>query len=776
MRQSFFSQTIVVFFLVLDAIMVCSQSNLPLGEWKSHLSYKEGKIITQSRNKVIYASEKGLFTVDKDDNSVSFYSKEDGFSDININGLYYDRFNEQLIIIYTDNNIDIWKGGEIFNISSIVNNTNILSSKTVNDVYIANENFAYLATDFGILGFNLKSLEFAFTTFTELKVYAVAEYNGNLYAGTEDGLYTVGIKGNNLSDFNVWKELTTKEGLPQSFETNALAVQSGKLYALINNQIFSADNTGFFSVIPIGLASNEKINFLSDQGTEIMAGLENNNNSSRILFIDANNNIKERGYGCINRAVYAIEDEKGRIWYADQWDPVRYTEGKVSGDCKKLSFPVPYTNEASNIKFKNNKAYFASNGLTEDYQYKFTRYGFYTLRDNKWENFNENNIALMREKEFINLFTLAPHPKTSDLYLGSYYSGIMRYNEDTKDVQLWNKDNSILQGVTGDEARTRIAGLTFDKDENLWISNFGAPKPLAVKTKDNAWYNFSVPGSSNLADIVIDTKGNKWIVVVGVGNGVIVYNEGDKIGDPSDDRIRYITRNNSEISGNKVNSLVVDLDGAVWIGTDQGPVVFDCGDPFAESCRGNIRKVVVGGIPALLLRDEDILCMDVDGGNRKWFGTRNGIFVQSPDGTTQVARFDSKNSPLLSNKVTDLAFNPLSGEMFIVSSGGIQSYKTETTSGGRVHSTNVYTFPNPVRPDYNGPIAIKGLVRDANVKITDINGKLVYETKALGGQAVWNGRDYNGIKASTGVYLVFSANENTSLPQDALVTKILIVD
>ncbi|HRG41958.1 MAG TPA: regulator, partial [Saprospiraceae bacterium] len=348
-------------------------------------------------------------------------------------------------------------------------------------------------------------------------------------------------------------------------------------------------------------------------------------------------------------------------------------------------------------------------------------------------------------------------------------------NELTNEVKHWNKNNSILQAVTGDSTRTRISGLTFDKNENLWISNYGAPKPLAVKTKDNTWHNFSVPGSTNLNEIVIDQSGNKWIAVFGVGNGVIVYNEGSKIADPTDDKVRSITRTNSEIVGNKVNCVMVDLDGSVWVGTDQGPVIFDCGDPFSETCRGTTRKVVVEGIPAPLLRYEDIISMAVDGANRKWFGTRNGIFVQSPDGVTEVARYTSKNSPLLDNTVRTLAYNGYTGEMFIVTPGGIQSFKTETTSGSNSHSSSVVAFPNPVRPDYTGPIAIKGLVRDANVKITDINGKLVYETKALGGQAIWDGMDYNGSRAATGVYLVFSANENTSLPSDALVTKILIV-
>ena len=85
---------------------------------------------------------------------------------------------------------------------------------------------------------------------------------------------------------------------------------------------------------------------------------------------------------------------------------------------------------------------------------------------------------------------------------------------------------------------------------------------------------------------------------------------------------------------------------------------------------------------------------------------------------------------------------------------------------------NVYAFPNPVKENYNGMIAIKGLVANANVKITDINGNLIFETIAEGGQAVWNGRNYSGDKAQTGVYLVFASNEDGS---QTIVTKILVI-
>lgn len=58
-------------------------------------------------------------------------------------------------------------------------------------------------------------------------------------------------------------------------------------------------------------------------------------------------------------------------------------------------------------------------------------------------------------------------------------------------------------------------------------------------------------------------------------------------------------------------------------------------------------------------------------------------------------------------------------------------------------------------PNYNGPIAFRGLVENALLKITDISGSLVFETRALGGQAIWNGKSLTGNKVATGIYLVF---------------------
>ena len=142
---------------------------------------------------------------------------------------------------------------------------------------------------------------------------------------------------------------------------------------------------------------------------------------------------------------------------------------------------------------------------------------------------------------------------------------------------------------------------------------------------------------------------------------------------------------------------------------------------------------------------------------------KNGLFLLSEDGYEQLLYFTAENSPLFDNEVNRLAMDGVSGTLYISTSVGIQSYRSDATAGQQrmtVESCNC--FPHPVESGYDGPIAFPGLADMSNVKITDISGRLVYETTALGGQAIWNGSDYNGRRAQSGVYLVYVVNESGS--------------
>jgi hypothetical protein len=172
-----------------------------------------------------------------------------------------------------------------------------------------------------------------------------------------------------------------------------------------------------------------------------------------------------------------------------------------------------------------------------------------------------------------------------------------------------------------------------------------------------------------------------------------------------------------------------------------------------------------------LFQNETVQCIAVDGANRKWVGTKNGVWLISPGGEKVIHRFSEDNSPLLSNDVKKIAIHPQTGEVFFATFKGICSFRGSATEATEKHG-DVLVFPNPVPPGFNGTIAIRGLADQSIVKITELDGRLVYQTKALGGQAIWNGNNYRGQKISSGAYLVLVTSENNN---DKVAAKIFFI-
>lgn len=766
----------IILTMVITAFGYQSQAQ-SVGEWNSHLPYGFGTWVTQSDEDIIYTTGLSLFYIDKEDLNPTFVDKIKGLSDVGIARIKYDNFNDQLIVAYNNSNIDIIKGAEVINLPFIKENSNILGDRQINDIYVDNENFAYLSTAFGIVQLNLQNLEFGTTIFTDIKVNSFTSFNNDLYAATDDGLYQVDQSSvPNIGDFSKWSLLGEDEGLPMLYEAIYTVSYGGSLYFIDDKTLYKSEDGKNFTTIYTEPESDRSLRYLSAEGAKLIVGNRSDVNFSRTLFFDSDDTYIEGGSSCINRTRYAVEDQFARVWYADDWRNIRHTNNYID-DCQRVEYESPFDATISDIKAKKGRVLVGSGGVTDSYVYNNNSNGLYLRDDGEWRNFNSLNIPEFSEKGLANFFKVEQHISENKIYVGTYWNGIAIIDLDTEEYTYYNKDNSILQGAEGDGSRTRISGLAMDDQGNLWMANHKATKPIAVLTAEGSWHNFTIPGDNQIANITIDQQGYKWMTVTGLGGGLVVYDDNGTIADPTDDRSRYISTGNSELPSNVTRTIKVDLDGNVWVGTAQGVVVFECGGSVFDSevCTGSRRKVVVDGIVAFLLDTEDVSAIEVDGANRKWFGSRNGIFVQSPDGEDQVLRITSDNSPLYDDNIVALGYDGSDGLMWIGSNSGLQSLKTETLGATTKHARDVYAYPNPVRPEYTGPIAIKGLAADANVKITDINGRLVYETTALGGQAIWDGNDYNGRRADTGVYLVFSSGGPAFGTPDSYVSKILMV-
>jgi sugar lactone lactonase YvrE len=750
---------------------------LKIGEWRQHLPWQRSKYVTQSDSKVYFATEWAVVEIDKADRSQRFLTKVEGLSDVGMRLIRYNKAADVLVMAYTNSNLDLYhpSNGAVANLPFIKTNINIIGDKQIYDVVFEGKS-AYLACGFGVLKLNLEKEEVEYTTFTDMTVRSVALFNGILYAGTEEGVFRIAADDVNPEDFSRWQMLGAAEGFPAGNTVNAMAVWSDKLWLGIEQTLLSYDGS---AVDTVTTNPPRTVKYMTAEGAGLLVGWANENNFGLgvVEYLEPNGIRSEIHGSCqAEFPLYGIEDGTKYFWFADQQDEFRYYDHNLY-QCEKFSYNSPYLEHSIEIAVgQNGKTYISTPGASPNLGLINFPYGIYIHENGTWRRFyGESNPELKDFDCQFALWRVAPHPTEDKFFAGSYAGGLVEAVPGAE-AKCYNKSNSILQSAGPNVSQTSVSGLAFDKDNNLWICNYGAPSPIAVLKSDGTFRNFSGAPANNLLQVAVDQNGYKWFVI-GFSGGVLVYDSGQDIDNPADDRYRVITSANSALPNNSVTCIAVDLEGDVWVGTSQGVVSFECGsNVFDPSCTGRRRIVNVDGFNGYLLETENVSTIAVDGANRKWFGTSNGVFVQSPDALTQVARFTDTNSPLFDNAITDIAIDPKTGEAWIGTQRGLLSVRGEATEGGRINSQMPYAYPNPVRPDYDGPIAIYGLARDANVKITDVAGNLFYEGKSLGGQAVWNGRDYLGRRAASGVYIIFATSSETFDAPDAIITKVVILN
>jgi len=763
-----------------------AQDSLAIGQWRSHLPYDAGRYVTQSSEKIYYGTAWSVLSLDKQDLSVEFLSTVDGLSNVGINLIKYIPGQEALLIIYDNSVIDLVRPGGVSTLSQIRNFTNLQISKEINDVFVANDSIVYLAAKFGVSAINVAEEEFVFTTFTGIDMEAITVYRDQIYAATAEGIYRIAADAFTPEDFGRWEYLGPQAGFPGDYTTRRLLTYDDALYLDLNDTLFRwRDN----QLQRLRHEPGQRVEYLTAEGEHLLAGFDcvsGGCGADKVFAYSADGSFTQLPEGCLGSIRYAIEDERGRIWFGDAFRGFRKLDGLRDEFCDRLEFNSPWSRNVYEMVVYQGELWMTSGGVDPRFSNRFLDHGFASLIDGKWTIYNRNTNDMLKGRDPddpgddpLDFMPVALHPETGRVFAGSYYEGLFELEREDGAIIQYDETNSTLSNAVGDLSRTRVSGLAFDEDNDLWVANYLAQNPLSVLRSDGSWETFNLPcGFTELHQLDVDPNGFVWIVDNSNAAGVLLFDEGEP-GNPADDRCRSFTANNSNLPTNRTNCLAVDLNGDVWVGTDEGIVIFECGSSaFEDICQGTLRIFEQDGFNAFLLATEQVQTIAVDGANRKWVGTNNGVFVLSPDGEGQVAHFTEDNSPLFDNEVPEIVVAPDDGEVFIGTAAGLISYRSAATAGGRVHRSNIKVFPNPVRPEFRGNIAIEGLARDAEVKITDINGKLVFETEALGGQAIWDGRDYNGRRVNTGVYLVFSSsnpvNSGFTNP-DAAVAKIVFV-
>lgn len=787
MNNCYLSQYIctLIFSWLLLATPLQAQERA-LGTWRAYLTYESGQTMLMAEEKVFVGTNTSLYFLDQSDNSINTLSPVDGLSDLNIKSLGYYEPTQTLIIAYENANIDLMPSdGKIVNVSD-VNRANILAGKTINNVLVDGD-FAYLSCGFGIVYLDILKAEIKDTYIignngSQIEVYQVAVGDGIIMAATEEGIYKASLNSGSLTNFNNWT-LEAHEALVSGSPATAVAYRNGRFYAVQDGILFRYEAGDWMpqysdtDYIPYSLEVS--------QG-QLVATMRSTGVFARIVIFDENEEARILGNygGKVRNVQQSALDDDGTVWTIDFWFGLLHIRPDAPDNNVTTVFPDgPFTKDVFGLEVVNDDLYVLPGGATQAWAPRYLRLGFYRQNEmGEWSHYNHATDPRLNIDALRDFIYAKQHPSLPKVYLASFGGGLVEFDYENDEMTIFDETNSSIQFMLPDisSARYRISGVDFDSQQNMWVSNFGAPQPIVVRTPEGDWYSFAPSSEDNIdlgpeREVIkmnIDSYGQKWVGMK--GRGILVFNHGLDLPSPEDDFYQHLLESNGGIISNTVFSVARDLEGWMWVGTDAGAAYYTC-DPLSileRTCQSVQPILEVDGFGALLLGTENVRAIAVDGANRKWFGTDNGVFLMSADGTEQILNFTTENSPLLSNSITSIAINHDNGEVFFGTNEGVISYKGDAIAAESIHG-EVIAYPNPVRPEYVGPIAIRGLAQNSVVKITDISGNLMFETRALGGQAIWNGRDYTGRKAATGVYLIFSSSEDGT---DTNVAKLLIVN
>lgn len=785
---------IALFFLLLFPFRNFAQE-VAIGAWRNHLPYGSPKVVVDAGDKVYCANNLTLFSYDKSYGYTVKYSKVNGLSDIGISTIAYELKHKTLIVAYTNSNIDLIKDGAIENLTDL-KRANITGDKTIYHIFLKDD-LAYLSCGFGIVVLDIvkneiKDTYYPDSTGNSIKINAVAADDDYIYASTIKGIYVASLNSN-LSNFKSWHLQDVNNNLPGG-NSSAVLFFKNKIYADVSDTLFVYDNSikkwnKYFQ------KDNWRNIFFSVNSKHIVITQDSIGatpwNLRKVVLLDELQNVQLVNNIWMPQSGGGIEDESGVIWVPDLW--YQLLKVKPGQQPETIKPNGPGSSSVTEMSIVDNEVWVASGEINSGYNIHFYNYdGFFSFIGNNWKTFNGENIPEMRDSIF-DVIAVAVSPINHHVFLGSNGAGygptgsnngggggVLEFDPGQNKATV-HKYSSSLQGHPGDNNSYRITGLTVDKEGNLWVSNYGVAKPFSVMKANGIWKNFQdIPENMrDFTQVIVDENDQKWFILQGTQpylKGIVVFNHGADIDNINDDQ--YILLGDSSGKGklptSAVKCLAEDLDGAIWVGTEAGIAVFYCpGEIFSsQGCDAQQILVEQDGFYGYLMENEIVQSIAVDGANRKWIGTSNGVWLMSVDGKKQILHFNKDNSPLFSNEIRDIAINHKTGEVFFGTDQGIISYKSDATLGDE-KICDIYVYPNPVHHNYEGQIAIYNVVQNAYVKITDISGTLVYQTKALGGQAVWNGKKYNGEKPKTGVYLVFVSNEDGT---ETCVTKFLIVN
>lgn len=703
--------------------------------WKNYTDMKNTKALEFSSDGIWAATEGGAYFFNTADNSFKTFNKVDGLNGTSLTAIAID--NQNKVWFGSENGlIDVYDPAKnSFNsILDILNSDK--TSKRINDITISGDTIS-IATDFGISLINSKTLVFIDTYFkfgtfsSNIKVNSIL-VTDLIYAATISGVAIQKKGATNLSAPESWNVYDQTNGLANRV-VNSLLFYKDTLIAGTDKGLSSFKGISWQPFLP--QLNNVKILDLLIDGDN--------------LFILTESSVYR--FDGLSLTEYLQTNSAVRFSFSTSLGLAVATKTGVLFN-NSLIFPNgPGANQFPDITVDKSSNLWSASGKD------VTGIGIYKFNGEDWTIFDNQQYPQFKSNAFYRVYA-APD---NTIYAGNWGNGFARIRDN--DITIFDATNTGLEGIPQNPNFVVITGFAEDSQKNLWVLNFWTvdKNTLSVLTPDSTWHFFNIPAEQNRIlehhdNLVIDQSGTKWFNSTDEArSGLFYFNENKTLENPADDISGYITTSNG-LSSSSISDLAIDRRGDLWVGTNLGVNIIS-----------NLSSVLSSGNPQLRIssvfsiRQQTISAIAVDPLNRKWVGSNQGLFLLSSDGAQLLATLDSKNSPLLSDKIETLSIDEKTGRVFVGTEAGLISFDTPAILPAESFN-GLIIYPSPfVIKDGSQLITIDGLIRDTDIKILTISGKLIKEFSSPGGRtAIWDGRDDKGDLVSSGVYIVVAFDKD----------------
>lgn len=724
-------------------------------QWESYTSCFHPTDIVLTKHHVFELAEGALFSLDKRDRSLSRWGKQEGMHGGAISHIAYIEPQDAVLVIYTNNLIDIISSrGEIEEMADLYQSSTPMKILSL----CVHKQKAYLGTDFGIIVLNLKKKEVTETYYigpdaASIPITELTVVGDTLFAISGADLYK-GNTNDQLINYKNWEVEPTGLTQPQW-----MAACQDTLWVLEQNKTYQRQGGDWQMQ-------------LAEYGFEKLMS-----HNGKIFFIDGLGFVYERlqdniqNIYCVSPcAACCFDRQTGLYWVAAEKYGIVETNGDYMSMLNHYILDGPIRNDVYHLRFAGDKLFVCPGGRWATENHISSSFAYY--KDGQWGYETAENTEKTLGVTPTDLVAVAADPNDdTHFFMATYSQGVLEYrnNKIYKQYTEGTPGCPFKSLVEGEPRYVRTDAATIDNGY-LWVLQTET-LPYTINTMNLAtgqWfsYNFMNRGqrvaSPTYKGIWIDNKRGshyKWFIGQRGSVGIYLLCDNDTPNKGTDDRTIFRNelqdQNGNTLRFSRLNDMAQDKNGDFWVGFAEGIFIIPAESDFfsSDACKRVIIPRNDGtGLADYLLGTENVTAIAVDGGNRKWLGTENsGIYLVSEDGQRTIHHFTVENSPLLSNSITSIAIHPTSGEVFIGTSDGIISFRSDAAEPFETYE-NILAYPNPIRPNYDGVVTITGLMDQSDVNIIDPAGQLVCKTKSNGGIAVWDLNNAAGKRVGSGVY------------------------